>query len=410
MAERATAKPARWAALTLALAGCGSAAPPIPETAGFVTASSFVVVAEGPCPKLSIQAIGERRFLVHGDTGYDLQGWLPGDELTAAQSIVELRGGRAYRSPQLLAGLPTDGRGYVPGDVVLGGAFDRAAWLLRITSRYNPTGRGALFERDAEGYVMQGHRWARAKGGQPVELPEAAGKLPPLPRETMCERPGITFVPLASTSSPAGGVLVAGRCADRGPRNLADPTVLVAHGLPNATTWTVKAVPGAAWLDGIINLDLYARTDSDVVLVAYEPFQRPMERQRFMARYDGATWKELPLSIRDGLMSVTGTPDGALWFAGGRALYRVDALGRVAPVALPPLRFARGGAEGRHIHTVRSFGAEVWVEASYRVLLPEGSKEAPAWASALFANVRPPAHLIYCDARERAPLAVTEVE
>lgn len=397
-------------ALALALAGCGPTPAPVPATAGLVTGSSFVVVAEGPCPKLSLQAIGDRRFLVYGDTGYDLQGWLPGDELTAAQSIVELRGGRAYRSPQLLAGLPADGRGYVPGDLVLGGAFERAAWLLRVTSRYNPTGRGALFERAAEGYVMRDRGWARAKGGHPVELPEAAGQLPPLPRETMCERAGLTFVPLASTSSPAGGVLVAGRCADRGPQNLADPTVLVAHGLPGATAWTVKAVPGAAWLDGIINLDLYARSDADVVLVAYEPFQRPRERQRFAARYDGAAWRELPLPVRDGLMSVTGTPDGALWFAGGRALYRVDAAGRAAPVPLPSLRFARGELADRHIHTVRSFGAEVWVEASYRVLLPEGSKEAPAWASALFANVRPPARSLYCDARERAPLAVTEVE
>lgn len=397
--------------LAVALAGCGPGAPPpLAATAGAVTGSSFAVIAEGPCPKLSLQAVGDRRLLVYGDTGYDLQAWLPGDELAAAQSLVELRGGRAFRNPRLLAGLPADGRGYVPGDLVLGGAGDRAAWLLRITSRYNPTGRGALFEREAEGYVMRGDAWARVGEGLPVELPAAAGHLPPLPRDTMCAREGLVFVPLASTTSPAGGLLVAGRCADRGPRNLKDPTVLVAHGLPGATAWAVKAMPGADWLDGIINLDLYARSDADAVLVAYEPFRAPEERQRFVARYDGSGWKELTLAIEDGLMSVTGTPDGALWFAAGRALYRVDPAGRPAAMPLPPLRFARGKAADVHVHTVRSFGPEVWVEASYRVQLTVGSREEPAWASALFANVAPPAHALYCDAREPAPLAVTEVE
>lgn len=404
--------PARFAAagaLSL-LAGCGGAPPSAPTAAALVPRSSFAVFAEGPCPKLSLQAVGDRRLLVYGDTGYDLQAWLPGDELAAAQSIVELRGGRAFRNPVLLAGLPSDERGYVPGDLVIGGAHDRAAWLLRITSRYNPTGRGALFARDAEGYVMRERGWSRAAEGHPVELPAAAGKLPPLPRDAMCANPDLSFVPLASTSTPAGGVMVAGRCADRGPTNLRDPTVLVAHGLPGATAWSVKKMPGADWLDGIINLDVHARSDTDAVLVAYEPFLPPKLRHRFAARYDGSTWSEMSLGIHDGLMSVTGTPDGALWFAGGRALYRVEASGEARAVALPPLRFARGGAADVHVHTVRSFGAEVWVEASYRVMVTAGGKEEPAWASALFANVEPPAHALYCDARERAPLALYEVE
>lgn len=395
--------------LAAALAGCG-AAPQVAETAGFVAGSSFTVVAEGPCPKLSLQAIGARRFLVYGDTGYDLQGWLPGDELSAAQAIVELRGGRAFRDPKLLAGLPFDGRGYVPGDLVLGGAFNRAAWLLRITSRYNPTGRGALFERTSEGYIYRDHGWIRATEGPPVELPEAAGGLPLLPREAICQRAGLEFVPLASTSSPEGGVLVAGRCADQGPTNLMIPEVLVAHGLPGATAWSVRTIPGANWLDGIINLDLYARSGTDAVLVAYEPFKPPDDRRRFVARFDGAGWRELPLSIDDGLMSVAGTPDGALWFAAGRALYRVDTSMQPTPMPLPLPRFARGKPSDLHVHTVRAFGPEVWVEVSYRVMLSAGSEESPVWASALYANVRPPAHALYCDARERAPLAVYEVE
>lgn len=390
--------------------GCG--APALPEAAApppRTPSSTFSVVAEGPCPRLAVFAIDRRRFLVFGETGYDLRAWMPGDRLAAAQSIVELRADGAFVVPAMLEGLPRDGRGYVPGDLVLGGSFERTPWLLRIGSEYAPSGTGALFARTSEGYLLRERGWERASG-PPVERPAGAAKLPELPRGTMCGA-GLVFVPIASAATPSGGLLVGGRCDDDRPANLKKPALLVAHGLPGASSWIVKPVPGTELMDGIVNVALFARSDTDAALVAYEPFKPPAERRAFLARHDGKAWREQTTAIDDGLMSVAGTPDGALWFAAGRGAYRVDAGGAVAKVALPKLRFAAGKSDDLHVHTVRAFGGEVWFEAGFRAYVPRGDGKGrePAWAGALFANVPGP-RPVYCDAREPAAGAVYEVE
>jgi hypothetical protein len=418
-------------------AGCTEAVVPEARTPPpRSVAAAFGIVAEGPCPKLSIHAVDDRRFLVFGDTGYDLHAWLPGDAVAAAQSIVELRADGAFVNRRMREGLPTDGRGYVPGDLVLGGSFKRTPWLLRITSEYAPGGTGALFARTSEGYLLRERGWERADG-PPVERPEGAARLPELPRETMCGAAGLTFVPIASAPTPAGGLLIGGRCDDDRPANLKKVMLLVAHGLPGAAAWAVKPVPGTEVMDGIVNVVLFARADGDAVLIAYEPFKAPKERRPFAARYDGKAWSEWSLPIDEGLMSVAGTPDGALWLAASRGLYRVDVAGNaegnaknaasmspknatnvamnvavhVTKMDLPPLRYARGNAAELHVHTVRAFGDEVWVEASYRTLVPrpDGKGNEGMWASALYANVPAPRPL-YCDAREPADTAVFEVE
>lgn len=400
----------RLVALVALTAGCNEttlpdAKAPPPRT----PAATFAIVAEGPCPRLSVHAVDERRFLVFGDTGYDLRAWMPGERLAAAQSIVELRADGAFYSPVMRAGLPTDGRGYVRGDLLLGGSFKRAPWLLRIESEYAPGGTGALFARRSEGYLLGERGWERA-AGTPVERPEAAAKLPELPLATMCGS-GLTFVPIASAPTPAGGLLVGGRCDDDRPPNLKKPILLVAHGLPGATAWAIKTVPETALLDGILNVALFARSDSDAVLVAYEPFKPPQERKPFAARYDGKAWAEQSLPMNEGLMSVTGTPDGALWVAASRAVYRVDGAAKAARLELLPPRYARGNASEMHFHTVRAFGAEVWIEASYRTIVPRADKKGneAMWASVLYSNVPGP-RPVYCDAREPAAEAVFEVE
>lgn len=390
--------------------GCGvrgiavAAAPP-----ARVPSSAFHVVAEGPCPKLGVYAIDDRRFLVFGETGYDLRAWMPGDALAAAQSIVELRADGVFVPVAMREGLPRDGRGYVPGDLVLGGSFRRAPWLLRITSEYAPSGTGALFARTSEGYLLRERGWERASGA-PVERPAGAARLPELPVATMCGA-GLVFVPIASAPTPEGGLMVGGRCDDDGPANLKKVTLLVAHGAPGGTAWDVKEVPGTELVDGIVNVAVFARGGADAVLVAYEPFKPPQERKSFAARFDGKSWREWSLPIDEGLMSVTGTPDGALWIAASRAVYRVEPSGEATKVPLPALRYARGDAAGLHLHTVRAFGPEVWIEGSYRAYVPrdDGKGRAPMWASALFANVAGP-RPVYCDAREPADQAVYEVE
>lgn len=399
--------------------GCHEAkAPEVGTAPDRLVSSAFSAIAEGPCPRLSVFGIDRRRFLVFGDTGYDLHAWMPGDRLAAAQSIVELRADGAFVSAAMLEGLPRDGRGYVPGDLVLGGSFQRTPWLLRIASEYAPSGTGALFARTSEGYLLRNAGgegapreggWERATG-TPVERPAQATGLPELPRETMCGA-GLVFVPIASAETPAGGLLVGGRCDDDRPANLKKPTLLVAHGRPGASAWDVRPVPGTELLDGIVNVALFARSENEAVLVAYEPFKPPKERKSFAARFDGKAWREWSVAVDEGLMSVTGTPDGALWIAASRGVFRVEASGAATKVALPALRFASGEANEVHLHTVRAFGAEVWIEGSYRTYVPrpDGKGREPMWASALYSNTQIPRPL-YCDAREPAASAVFEIE
>jgi hypothetical protein len=365
---------------------------------------------EGPCPKLSIEAVGKRRFLVYGETGYDLHAWLPGDDVAAAQAVAEVKDGKVYFNPAISAGLPTDARGYVPGELWLGGDFEAGAWLLRTSTRYARGGTGALFERDAAGYSFTGSGWRRS--ADPVALPSAARQLPPVP-EDVCPRVAdrdLKLVPLAWEGTPGGGIVVAGRCDDADPANYGEPILMALHGLPGATRWSAMRVPDTDFLDGILNLDLDARSDDDVYLVAYEPFAEREERHRFVAHYDGERWQDLPWPIDDGLMSVARSADGTIYLAGGRALYR-RAGDTTSRVQLPSLRYANASSEQLHVHTVKVLGgADLWVEASYRVNTPAaGGRRTSVWASALYSSAKPQAEL-YCDAREAAESAIYEVE
>jgi hypothetical protein len=364
------------------------------------------VFAEGPCPELSIHAVGERRFVVYGETGYDLQGWLAGDAVPAAQALVEVKDGEAYFNAAFAAGLPTDARGYAPGSIEVGGDFETGVWLLLTTARYASGGTGALFERDAEGFLWSGAGWTPSE--EPVALPVASRDLPEMPANA-CADDALTFVPLAWHATPAGGVVIAGRCDDDKPANPHDPIIVVLHGRPRGDAWQIARVEDTDPLDGIVNLELAARGDDDVYLVAYEPFRPRDQRQSFVAHYDGSRWRALDWAIDGGTMGIALDERGGVYLAASGALYRRDRDGAIEPIALPPLRFAEVAPEDLHVHGVQSFGGELWVEASYRVNVPgpEGRKQT-IWASALYARGTP-AGQYYCDAREPAEEAFYEV-
>ena len=412
--------------LPLVLCGCAAAAKPPQIAAG----GELALFAEGPCSKLAIEAVGERRFLVYGDTGYELQAWMPGEILPAAQAVAEVRAGRAHGNPLWMAGLPRDARGYVPAEIELGGSLDGGAWLLLIETRYSRGGVGSLFDAHARGHLLGARGWSPSD--EPVALPLASRGLPELPADLCPPRAGppragppragpsesgpsesgppLSFVPLSWTASPEGGVLVAGRCDDPGPVNLPDPVLVVAHGAAGARSWQVRAVPETDALDGIVNLDLYARADDDAYLVAYEPFAKREERSAYLARFDGASWRELVNPIHDGLMSVTGSSDGTLYLAGGRALHRLDPGGEHQAMTLPPLRHTALPATELHIHTVRMFGeGELWVEAGYRVSVRSDEGRVRALRASALYTTRAPAAELFCDAREPAAEALYEV-
>jgi hypothetical protein len=393
-------------ALVATSAACGGATTPATSADANTrfTAGDMRVAAEGLCSRLSIHAIGDRRVLVFGDTGYDLAGWLPGDELPAAQSIAVLTPEGAGLDPRFLRGLPRDDRGYVPGHLLLGGSDDANAWLLRVTTRYSPGGVGSLFARESFGHRLGPRGWVTATGS-PVDRPAETARLPALPSEACGE--GQTFLPLASASTK-GGVLVAGRCDDPRVPNPAEARLLVAHGRPGATLWKVESVPGTSNLDGIVNVALAATSDDRATLIAFEPFVPPERRQSFAATWNGRAWAPTTIELPGGYLDVAYGSAGEILVANGRGVHRVAPSGKVTEIALPPLRFARGGAgDALYVHGVQTFGAEVWVEASYRVW---PVRERPAvWASALFTNVNVP-RTVHCDAREPADRALAEVD
>lgn len=384
-------------------------------------ASAFRVFAEGPCAKLSVNAAGDRRFLVYGETGYDLHDWKVGEHLAAAESIVELRGRDAFHVPSLDASLPKNDGGYVPFDLRIGGGGATVPWMLAVDTRYATRAAGALFERRSQAYALVGDRFQPSDPAKAITFPDAVKSLPPLPIDQMCQSPGapkLVFVPLVSTShrgkDGASHVFVAGRCQDESHVNYRKTTIVVAHGAPGADHWNISSTPDASVLDGIVNVGLYARTPNDVYLTAWEPFVAPDKRLAYLAHSDGHAWKTVETGLPEGLMSVSGTDDGALWLAAGRALYLRDANEtKFHTVDLPPLVFAgEKNPSTLRIHTVHAFApSEVWVEATYRVKLASGKDEEEARASVLYRlDPGDSKNVLYCDARETADKALAVVE
>ena len=387
-------------ALGLAVTACGAGEL---KTAKVAPApGQLAVFAEGPCPTLSVAAAGPRRFIIYGDHGRDLGGWLPGEHLAAAESLVELLGGRAFRRPELLAGLPSDARGYVRGSIELGGSKD-GLWLVRTTTRYSKTRRGPLFERERSGYRYE-HGWRPTAAA--VTIPAAARRLPNLPLASACGS-AFKWVPLTWTGTAAGGMVVVGRCDDDRPANLLRTRMVVAHGPPRGARWTLRELPEVEVLDGIVNADVYAARDDDVYVSVYEPYKTRAQRHAYLAHYDGERWRDLPVDVSDGIMALSGDAQGTVWLAAGRAAYVLRDR-QVSRLSLPQLRFVREGEQPRmHVHDLHHLDGELWVEASYRVTLPK--QRGSHWASVLYSSRAPEAPL-FCDAREPAETALFEAQ
>jgi hypothetical protein len=403
------------AALMLALHGCGAPPPVAAAPPSGAHAFELEVVAEGPCGRLSVQGFEGRTLLVYGETGYDLHDWNVGEKLAAAQSFVELRGGGAFRVRSLYDGLPVNAGGYVAADLSMGESIEEGPWLFAVETEYAARGEGRLFERHGRAYARKGKAWVATANESPFPLPGVARSLPPLPLETACAHPDLRFIPLASARLPSSEVLVAGRCQDASHVNTRETSVLVAHGRPGASSWSIESAPDATSLDGIVNLGLHARSASEAFLVAWEPFKPPSDRRAYLARWNGTRWAEEETSLPEGLMSVASADDGTLYVAAGRALYKQRQRGTPFElVPLPPLRFATEPHPSTlRVHTVRAVAGDLWVEGTYRVSLPTPNKPVEARASVLYRVAKGPAKAtapLFCDAREPAERALVSVD
>ena len=394
----------------LALAGCGGpVASATPSRAELALSGALRTVAEGPCAKLSVAAVGERRFMIYGDTGYELADWAAGERLPAAQSLIEITAQGPARNHAMLEALPRDGRGYLPAAIELGIDSTGTPWLASIETRYAPRGTGALFQRASTAYSLREGGWRPQPSEAPLDL--GKGALPDVSAKDACEDEALRFVPLTHSFALDGSLLIAGRCQDESHVNYADTTLVVAHAPKGAREWSYARVPKTGRLDGIVNVALHTVRGDEAWLTAFEPYAPANGRFGYLAHFDGSQWREVETGIDDGLMSVSAAPDGTLYLAGGRALYRRAVNGQTVRVELPPLRFTRGSPE-MHVRHVRVFPAgDIWVEAGYRVrrATGEGGEASDVWASALFSNRVLPLP-IYCDAREEAARAMVEIE
>jgi hypothetical protein len=227
----------------------------------------------------------------------------------------------------------------------------------------------------------------------------------------MCDQAGQRFVKLAAATHPRGDVFFAGRCQGDGPINPQNAPILLAHGAPRATEWTFGRAPESHVLDGIVNVALWAHRPDDAYVVAYEPFKSPDQRQPYLARFDGKAWSQIETGLPEGLMSISGTDDGTLWVAAGRALYtRPSGATAFKKVDLPPLRFASDKAPpSLRIHTVRALAADdVWVEGTYRVRVKKDNEEAELRAGVLYRSRA--GGSFFCDAREPAEKGFVKVD
>ncbi len=406
----------RWLPLLLVLGivghGCATARP---IRAPALPADAFHGVVSGLCPKLDVARVGDRTFLVYGETGYQLGDWHPGDTLAAAQSLAEVRGERVLRNLTLLQGLPSNAGGWVPGDLSIGGASMDEAWVLKTTSRYAPRGRGALFTHALDPYTWNGREWVRYTSGDFVGLPVPARSLPDLDQEGLCRRhdPSLRFVRVTSgVLHSTGHVWVAGRCQNESHVNYRPTRIMVAHGAPGARQWIVRDVPASAQLDAIVNLGLYARAPDDVYLIAYEPFVPLDRRVPFLAHFDGTDWGIEHPPMTTGLTSVSGLEDGTLWVGAGRGLWRRDAAGRWDEVPLPAPPFAQRFRKGAmRVTDVWAFAPDdVWVAVAFAARVTrEGGDKVEVRARALYRN-RPWDVPLYCDAREPVEDALVVVQ
>ncbi len=397
-----------WPVLAMAPTACVPAALDAPTTAPTKFArGTLQPVAEGPCARLSVEALADRRILVFGDTGYELADWAAGERLVAAQSLVELRPDGALHVPALLRGLPHDARGYVPAELRLGARSDGSGWLHAVRTRYAPRGTGQLFVHELSTFTLQADGWRPHELG----LDLGAGRLPELPRTDACEREGLALVPLTHAFGRDGSVHVAGRCQDDHHVAYADTTLVVASAKRGDDRWQFATLPASAKLDGIVNTSLSARAYDDVWLSAFEPYAPTTGRHSYVVHFDGQHWREVDLHLDEGVMSLAERDDGELFIAAGRGLYRRDPQGIVHKLTLPPPRGVAPPPE-LHVTRVQTFaGGDTWVEASHRVRLPQGERGelADAWASVLYSDVVLPRPL-YCDARETASKAVFEID
>jgi len=382
----------------VAVVGCGAApAKPIGPDATRPVAPLSVLI-EGLCPKLKVYDTSGKLFVVYGSYGLDevafgLDARRP-PEVMAAQSFVELVGNELTRQPALLAGLPTGPKGYLVGDVEIGGHWPEAAWLARIDTRRGRSAR-VLYERRRRYYAWTPSGWRRQDDARDVAT---FGQVAPkLPEAELCQHlgEGLRFSSYAAERTPAGDALVAGRCEDRLHR--AKGGVRIASFAAGKTSWRIFQAPASPLFDKIVNLGIVFVGKTDAYLYAYPPYEIG-ESPAYLVRFDGAVWSPVAVPFAGPIVSLAADAKGTLWaVARWRELWQKVKSGAWRRLAMPQPVFVDPPVHRMRLLELQVAAGALWLHAAYPVALSDAERSA-ARGHVLFTS-RQVAAPTYCDRR-----------
>jgi hypothetical protein len=395
------------AGLATGCGGDGSRAPASApsSTDGPRATGPFAVFAEGLCPKLRVYDVGDARWLVFGTYGLEDTAVGARDanrigdpHVPAGQSFVALGrdGAAVMRDASWFAGLPLDARGYVRGDVDVGGRWPDAAWLLRVETAQGPAESGVLLERKREYYGWTGGAWREDPHAR--DAATSGPRPPPFPDDTICAEAGgaARFENYASGRLPSGDTMVVGRCEDELHR--AKGGALVASVRAGEGQWRVVLAPTSPIFDSIVNFDVAMHARDDVYVSGYEPY-RTGRGPTYLVHFDGTDWGPVKVPFGGQTVAAAAAPDGTLWVVvEWRDLWRRAPDGRWEEVSLP----VPAGADKLRLLEVYVTGDDTWVHAAYPVTLEDG---ASARRHVLY-GTRRAARPLHCDKRLPADRAL----
>ena len=371
-----------------------------PASAPTTRPSAFTVAIEGNCAKLHVETAGSQTMVVLGTYGLDeASAWSGKQTAHAAQALAIVRERTATMEPDLLSGLPLTSRGWIEGDVQVGGSGRGGLWLERVVRTPAALNKGALFEVERDGFTWTGRTW-RPSAGRNTMLrgPHAA-----LPVAAMfCGSEERAFSLLASERADDGTTFVAGRCEDElhrpsGGLHLARYDV-------RAHTWQRIVAPTGELFEGpdaIVNAGIVVVSPDEAWVHAYRPFRETEREQPYLLHVGPASATAVPVSFERGVVSLARAADGSLWaVAGFSELHRRTADGRWEAATLPPLEFVDPVPSQVRLLEVQTTTKDVWVHGAVPTVRADGS----ASREHVLFTTAPWSAPLHCD-REKDPRA-----
>lgn len=337
----------------------------------------FSVAIEGNCAKLRAVEAGKDTVLVVGTYGLDEAGaWTGQQTARAAQALAIVRAGTktAALDPALLEGLPKTSRGWVEGDIEIGGGGRGGLWLERVVRTPATINKGALFEVARDGFTWSGRSWHPSAGrdaflrGPHTTLPAAS---------LFCQGDGEAFSLLASERASDGTTWVAGRCEDTLHRPIG--SLLLARYDARTRVWQRVAAPSSPLFEGpnaIVNAGIVVASPSEAWINAYRPFHESDREPPYLVRVveDSATL--VPAPFERSIVSLARATDGALWAVTGFSELRrraPDGTWDTAPVTLPPLKFVDPVPTFVRLLEVQTVGKDVWLHGAVPTVNSDGT-------------------------------------